>query len=222
MASALESPTPNAPIRVAVVEDARGYRESLAGLLDHAPGYRCVGAFAGAKEAVNSIPRLKADVVLVDLSLDGMSGLDCIRRLRELQPKLHLLVLTVSDDVDKVFEAVQAGAHGYLWKRTPFPRLLEAIAEVREGGAPITPHLARRMLDVLRTEPPPGVDGVGLTSRELEVLELLVRGHSNKEIALKLDRAVPTIKEHLRHIYDKFHVRSRAGAVASYLKSRLN
>lgn len=219
MASALERPPVAVPIRVLLIEDARGYRETLANLLAHAPGYTCAGAFPNAAEALRQLPRLQADVALVDLSLEGMSGLDCIRRLRELQPGLHILVLTVSDDVDKVFAAVQAGAHGYLWKRTSFPALLEAIAEAHDGGAPITPHLARRMLEVLRAAPVPGTGDVTLTSREIEVLELLVRGHSNKEIARKLDRAVPTIKEHLRHIYEKFHVRSRAGAVARYLQS---
>lgn len=207
------------PIRVALVEDHRAYRESLAALLRGAPGFLCVGEFASGEEALAQFPRLKADVALVDLALGQLSGLDCIRGLRQIQPGLHLLVLTNFDDVNKVFSAIQAGAHGYLWKRTSFPRVIEAIQEVHEGGAPITPHLARRMLEELRVAPSPsGRDSAPLTEKETEVLELLARGMSNKEIAVKLGRALPTIKDHLRHTYEKLHVRSRVAAVAKYLK----
>ena len=207
------------PIRVALIEDHRAYRESLAALLRGAPGFLCVGEFASGEEALAEFPRLKVDVALVDLALGGISGLDCIRGLRHLQPGLHVLVLTNFDDVNKVFSAIQAGAHGYLWKRTSFPRVIEAITEVHGGGAPITPHLARRMLEELcAAAQTSSATSTPLTDKETEVLELLARGMSNKEIADKLGRALPTIKDHLRHIYEKLHVHSRVGAVAKYLK----
>lgn len=219
MPAVLQSPPVTAPIRIVIIEDHCSYRESLCALLGGAPGFHCAGAFENAEEALQKLPKLRSDVALVDLALGKISGLECIRRLRDQQPHLHVLVLTVSDDVSKVFAAIQAGAHGYIWKRTPFPRLLEAISEVQSGGAPITPHIARRMLEELRSASHhSAAAGTQLTDKEIEVLELLARGLSNKEIAEKLGRALPTIKEHLQHIYDKLHVHSRAAAVAKYLK----
>ena len=204
-------------IAVAIVEDHAVIRESWRQLIHEAPGFRCTCACGDAEEALRVIPKLLPDVVLMDIHLPNMSGVECTARLRQLAPSLQILMLTVYEDNETVFKALKAGASGYLLKRTAPAQILEAIADVHRGGAPMTSEIARKVVQSFRApEPsPPGTEP--LTRREEEILELLARGYASKEIAEALSISFDTVRTHLRHIYEKLHVRSRTEAVIKYL-----
>jgi DNA-binding NarL/FixJ family response regulator len=201
---------------IAVVEDNNEFRASLARYLDHVPGFRCVCVCSTAEEALQQIPKLQPDVVLMDIHLPRLSGVDCTRRLKELCPKIQILILTVYEDNERIFGALKAGAGGYLLKRADPADILRAIQDVKQGGAPMSSPIARRVVQSFRQDA--GVPKVeGLSEREEEILEELARGYSTKEIADRLSVSVNTIRTHLQHIYGKLHVRSRTEAVIKFL-----
>ena len=205
------------PISVAIVEDSRTIRESLRRLLNDAPGLRCDCAVGSAEEGIATIPVHKPDVVLMDIHLPNMSGIECAAHLKSLIPQVQIIMLTVYEDNDRIFKALQAGACGYLLKRTPPDELIQAIRDVRQGGAPMTSEIARRVVEAFQRPPATAAAKVELTRREREVLELVTRGYGNKEIAEQLNIGLETVRHHLKLTYDKFHVHSRTEAAMKFL-----
>ncbi|MGH7993455.1 MAG: response regulator [Limisphaerales bacterium] len=204
---------------VAIVEDNAVMRKTFRQWIDAAPGFRCVFACATAEEALAEIPRLKPDVVLMDVHLPGASGIACTAQLKEKLPDVQVIIVTVYRNHELIFQALQAGACGYLLKRSSPEELLKAINEVRSGGAPMTSEIARMLVEAFQKKPASVVSGDGLTQRESEILVLLSEGLSNKEIADRVKISYDTVRAHLRHIYEKLHVRGRTEAVRKYLKS---
>ncbi len=200
------------PIRVAIVEDQRATRQGLAALIGGAPGLTLVGQYASMEEALPAIQAEVPDVVLVDIGLPGMSGVEGVRRIHQRFPQLPMLMLTVMDDDDTVFAAICAGACGYLLKETEPARILECIRELHAGGAPMSPSIARKVVFTLQ-----GMTtlraAAELSSRQSEILQLLAEGHSYKSCAKLLNVSLDTIRFHVRKIYDRLHVNSRAEAV---------
>jgi DNA-binding NarL/FixJ family response regulator len=201
---------------VVLVEDKPGVRESWAKLIDSLPGFVCSQTFGSAEEALRVIPSTNPDLVLMDIFLLRMSGIECTARLKLQMPKLQILILTAVEDDELVFMALEAGADGYLLKRTKPEDLRAAMLDVLGGGAPMTSEIARRVVESFRRSSKLKPD-VRLTTREEEVLMLLSKGYSNKEIASQLAISVETVGSHLKHIYEKMHVRSRAEAVVRYM-----
>lgn len=207
-----------ADIRVAIVEDQRRTREGLGALIAGTPGLRVCGAYGSMEQALTGLGAAPPDVMLMDIGLPGMSGIDGVRRLRERWPALRILMLSVHGDDDHVFEAICAGACGYLLKDTPPHKLLEAIAQVHGGGAPMSPDVARRVLVMFqRFAPPHGVEH-DLTARELDVLRQLSAGLGYKQIAAALQMSLDTVRFHLRNIYGKLHVHSKSEAVMAAVR----
>jgi DNA-binding NarL/FixJ family response regulator len=203
---------------VAIVEDNTVMRNTFRQWIDAAPEFRCVFACATAEEALTEIPRLKPDVVLMDVHLPGESGIACTAQLKEKLPGVQVIIVTVYRDHELIFQALQAGACGYLLKRSSPQELLRAISEVLSGGAPMTSEIARLLVEAFQKKPAAPVAGDGLTQRESEILALLAEGLSNKEIADRVKISYDTVRAHLRHIYEKLHVRGRTEAVRKYLK----
>lgn len=208
-------------IRVAIIEDQRDIREGLAILVGGTPEYQVIGAFATMEQALERIGAELPDVVLVDLGLPGMSGVDGIALLKARYPTLQFLVLTAYDDDHRVFSAMCAGACGYLLKKTPPARLLEAIRELHEGGAPMTPEVARQVVELFRNIAPPADHAYRLTPNETRLLKLLVDGHTYKTAAFEMNVTTNTVSFHARHIYEKLQVHSKSEAVAKALRQRL-
>jgi DNA-binding NarL/FixJ family response regulator len=204
---------------IAIVEDNTVMRSTFRQWIDAAPGFRCVFACATAEEALAEIPRLKPDVVLMDVHLPGESGIACTAQLKEKLPGVQIIIVTVYRNHEMIFQALQAGACGYLLKRSSPEELLKAISEVLSGGAPMTGEIARLLVEAFQKKPAAQVSGDGLTQREYEILALLSEGLSNKEIADRVKISYDTVRAHLRHIYEKLHVRGRTEAVRKYLKS---
>jgi DNA-binding NarL/FixJ family response regulator len=210
----------DSPIKVALVEDSQDEREALTYLLKGTPGFACVGVFSTAEEALEEIPGLKPDVVLMDIHLPGMSGIECIARLKTLLPSLPIMMLTVFEDHDRIFESLKAGASGYLVKKTPPAKLMEAIQQLHEGGAPMSAPIARQVADwfhksVKSGSPEPQREH--LSTREEEVLALLAKGFLYKEIADQLGLSLGTARTYIGRIYEKLHVHSRAEAMLKVL-----
>lgn len=208
-------------IRVAIVEDQPEIREGLAALIDGTSGYRCIGAFRSMEEALARIHAPLPQVVLIDIGLPGMSGIEGIRALKARFADVLVLVLTIYDDDERIFEAMCAGACGYLLKKTPPARLLDSIKEVVEGGAPMSPEVARRVIDLFRDIRPPEHADYHLTPHETRLLKLLVDGHNYKSAAVELRVSVNTISFHMRRVYEKLQVHSKSEAVAKALRQRL-
>jgi DNA-binding NarL/FixJ family response regulator len=206
---------------VAIIEDQREFREGLAFLIDGSEGYRCTQRFGSMEEALASLGRDVPDVALVDIGLPGISGIEGIRLLNERYPGLPVLMLTVYNDDERIFEAMCAGACGYLLKKTPKARILEHIQEVLEGGAPMSPEVARRVVDLFRQFHPPRGATYQLTPQELRLLALLGEGHQYKTAAGELGISVNTASSHMRHIYEKLQVHSKSEAVAKALREGL-
>ena len=204
---------------VAIVEDNAVMRNTFRQWIDAATGFRCVFACATAEEALAEIPQLKPDVVLMDVHLPGESGIACTARLKEALPAVQVIIVTVYRNQELIFQALQAGACGYLLKRCSPEELLKAINEVCSGGAPMTSEIARMLVEAFQKKPANVVSSDGLTQRESEILVLLSEGLSNKEIADRLKISYDTVRAHLRHVYEKLHVRGRTEAVRKYLKS---
>lgn len=206
---------------VAIVEDQKATRDGLARLVERTPGCRLAGAYASMEEALPALEASPADVLLADIGLPGMSGIEGIRHLKVRRPATQILMLTVYDDSDHVFEAVCAGASGYLLKDTPSARLRDAILELRDGGAPMSPEIARKVVAMFQQLAPPREERVRLSPREIELLRLLADGHSYKTAAATLDISMDTVRFHIRHIYEKLHVHSKSEAVLKAFKSGL-
>ncbi len=211
---------PKTPVKVVLVEDKPAVRDSWVKLINSLPGFSCVNACSSGEEAMRVIPVVNPDVVLMDIFLPRMSGIECTTRLKLDLPKIQILILTAVEDDELVFMALQAGADGYLLKRTTPDNLRAAMLDVLGGGAPMTSEIARRVVESFRKAAKTTKPTVSLSTREEEVLILLSKGYSNKEIAEKLSISTETVGSHLKHIYDKLHVRSRAEAVAKYLTEK--
>lgn len=211
----------NGTLKVAIIEDRREIREGLAMLVNGTPGYRCTGSYRSMEEAIDKVGFELPDVALCDIGLPGMSGIDGIKILRRRYSSLLLLVLSVYDDDDRIFDALCAGACGYLLKNTPPARLLESLRESVDGGAPMSPEVARRVISLFREIRPPERADYDLTPHEQRILRLLVEGHNYKTAAEELGVSVNTISFHIRHIYEKLQVHSKSEAVAKALTNRL-
>lgn len=207
-----------APVRVAMVEDGDTYREHLAALIAGSDGFVCAGAHASAEEALKHLPHEKPDVLLLDLELPGLAGDDSVGALKQKFSGMEILVLTLHDEPARIFKALESGASGYLIKPIQPAKLLEAISEVAQGGAPMSGSIARLVLKSFRQRAQTAKELDSLTPRETQILELLSTGNSSKEIAAALGISVRTVGTHLHHIYDKLHVASRSQAVAKFLR----
>jgi DNA-binding NarL/FixJ family response regulator len=205
-------------IRVAIVEDQTRTREGLAALIGGSPGLVIAGSFGSMEDALPTLERAPPDILLSDIGLPGMSGIEGVRRLRERAPDVQVLILTVHADDTHVFEAVCAGASGYLLKDTPPARLVEAIRELHAGGAPMSPEIARKVVDTFSRVAPPRKPEHALSPRELELLELFAAGHGYKTAARQLDLSIDTVRFHVRNVYAKLHVHSKSEAVIRALK----
>jgi DNA-binding NarL/FixJ family response regulator len=200
--------------KVAVVEDNPALREQLVQILSRAPDIRCVGAFATAEEALKQIPSRNPDVVLMDIKLPGMSGIECIAELKSFMPELQIIMVTVYEDSESIFRALKAGANGYLVKSGPPKQLLEAVRDVHRGGSPMSSHIARKVVQHFQRVGPSAAEGENLSHREQQVLELLSSGFLYKEIGDKLQIGVETVRTYVKSICQKMHVRNRLEAVA--------
>jgi DNA-binding NarL/FixJ family response regulator len=215
---------PATPIRVAIVEDSPGMLRNLSRLFNESPGFECAGAYAAAETALETLPRENPDVVLMDINLPGMDGVECVRRLKAQMPGTMFVMHTVYEDMDRIFKAIQAGASGYLLKRTDPLALLQSIREARQGGAPMTSIIARKVLDAFRKQIPapatrPKDASLELSAREEEVLEKLAKGFLLKEIADQLGVGYATVRTYTERIYQKLHVHSRSEAAARYFQT---
>jgi DNA-binding NarL/FixJ family response regulator len=208
------------PVRVALVEDQRDTRESWSRLISSFQDFTCICTCASGEEALRMIPVEKPDVVLMDVFLPRMSGIECTSRLKAMLPEIPIVMLTASDEDEILFLALESGADGYLLKRTKPMELRDALLDVLSGGAPMTSEIARHVVASFRLKGS-GLDpSISLTTREEEILVLLTKGYSNKEIADYLNLSIETVRSHLKNIYTKMHVRSRAEAVAHYMSKR--
>ena len=196
------------PLRVALVEDQRATRESWCKLISSFPDFSCVCACATAEDALRLVPQAKPHVILMDIFLPCMSGIECTMRLKTVLPKIPIVMLTASDEDEMVFLALQAGANGYLLKRTEPAHLRAALLDVLHGGAPMTSEIARRVIDSFHTKKPIREKSISLTAREEETLLLLTKGYSNKEIAERQNLSIETVRSHLKNVYEKMHVLS--------------
>jgi DNA-binding NarL/FixJ family response regulator len=206
--------------KVAIIEDNDTMRKLLVELIDSAPGYHCVCACATSREALLEVPKHQPDVALMDIHLPDESGIACTARLTVQMPELQVIMLTIYKDTELIFQALKAGACGYILKRFRPDEVLEALAEARAGGAPMTSEIARMVVRSFRAPSAAALvasDANGLTGREAEILMLLAKGLSNKEIAQKTNISAGTVRNHLEHIFKKLHVRCRTEAAAKYL-----
>lgn len=206
---------------VAIVEDNPGIRRSIQEWLNASPDCRCVLACEDAETALKEIPVVKPDIVLMDIQLPGESGIACTARLKSLMPSLQVIVVTVYRDRERLFQALKAGACGYLLKRSTPEELLRAIAEVRNGGAPMTGEIARMVVETFQTPATQTAAPPQLTQREADILDLISKGLANKQIGATLDISYDTVRAHLRRVYQKLHVRCRAEAVTKYLHEKV-
>jgi len=205
------------PITVAIVEDAAELREDLADLINSRKGLRCVSAFASAEEALRELPEKPVDVVIMDINLPKMSGIDCTRALKVRLPETQVIMLTMFDDTQLIFDALRTGESGYLLKRAAAKELLAAIEQVQQGGSPMTPEIARQVVQFFQGQSPAPAADDNLTERERELLSLLARGKQYKEISDQLGISVDTVRSHIRRIYRKLHVHSRTEATVKFL-----
>jgi DNA-binding NarL/FixJ family response regulator len=208
-------------IRTALVEDDEVTRDCLRLLIGGTPGYACVGAYGSVEEALARGFDPVPDVLLLDINLPGMLGSEGVRLFQERHPRLHVLMLTVYAEQDKVFESICNGACGYLLKKTPPSRLLEAIREAHEGGAPMTPEIARKVVTLFRNTPRPEQLDEDLTPHETRLLKLLADGYSYQDAADRFGVSINTLRNHIRSIYDKLHVHSKSAAVGKALRHGL-
>ena len=205
-------------IAVSIVEDNDKLRGTLARVINRADGFRCVSDYANAEEALKALPQVKPDVVLMDINLPGMNGVECVRQLKQLLPQTQVMMLTVYEDTENIFNALTAGANGYMLKRTSSKELLEAIHEVHRGGSPMTMHIARKVVSSFQKTAATAQPTENLSEREQQVLDLLSQGLMYKEIADKLQISYETVHTYIRRIYEKLQVRTRTEAVAKFLR----
>jgi DNA-binding NarL/FixJ family response regulator len=202
--------------KVSIVEDDRKAREILVDWVNRAADFRCVSDHGSGEDALKNMPAGKPDVVFMDINLPGMNGAECVRRMKPLLPDAQFVMLTVYEDSEHIFQALQAGATGYLLKRTPRAELMAALRDAHAGGSPMTTNIARQVVKAFHQVSPPQPAVAELSTRENEVLQLLAQGYLYKEIADSLNVAVPTVNTYIRRIYEKLHVRSRTEAVARF------
>ena len=213
---------PQAPlVKVSIIEDQHEVREGLAILINGTPGFRCTGSFRTMEDALRMLSGHLPDVILTDIGLPGMSGTEGIRILKDRFPEIPILALTVYDHEGEIFDALCAGANGYLLKNTPPARLLECLREVLQGGAPMSPEVARRVIKLFREFRPPERADHNLTQQETELLKLLIEGHNYKTAAVELSISINTVKFHLKNVYEKLQVHSKSEAVAKALRERI-
>ncbi|RPD43171.1 DNA-binding response regulator [Chitinophaga barathri] len=203
-------------ISVAIVEDNHDIRQAMELLINGSEGYACIGAFNNAENALEKIPQLLPNVVLMDFNLPGMNGIECIIRLKAEFPDMQFMMLTVYEDDDKIFMALEAGASGYILKKTSPGELLDAIRDLHDGGSPMSSQIARRVVAYFQKQAKPNPALEALTSREKEILDQLSKGFLYKEIAGNLFISIETVRRHVHNIYEKLHVRSRTDAVNKY------
>jgi DNA-binding NarL/FixJ family response regulator len=206
--------------RVALVEDERAIRESWLRLIDSFPDFKCHCACESGEEALRLVPAAQPDVILMDVLLPGISGIECTMRMKELLPRTQIIILTALDDDELIFQALEAGADGYLLKRTKPADMRTALLDALNGGAPMTSAIARRVVESFRRASPNRPEVLDLSPREEELLEFLSKGYSNKEIADQIRLSFETVRSYLKHIYEKMHVRSRTEAAVRYLNSK--
>ena len=207
-------------ITVSIVEDNEPVRNTLARLIDRAEGFKCLSQHANAEAALEVLPQEKPHVVLMDINLPGINGVACVRQLKQIAPEIQVIMLTVYEDTENIFNALMAGATGYMLKRTPRAELLAAIKDVHRGGSPMTTHIARKVVQSLQQRPAeaPQQPKENLSPREQEVLDCLAKGFLYKEIADKLGISYETVHTYIRRIYEKLQVRTRTEAVAKFLR----
>ena len=208
----------NMQVKVAIVDDDEGIRTSLAALIRRAPALKLAGDYPDAETALKEIPRHPPDVVLMDINLPGIKGVECVRQLKSTLPQVQFLMLTVYEDSDSLFNSLKAGASGYLLKRTASARLLEAIRDVHGGGSPMTPQLARRVVQFFSKPAEGELSASRLTPGEREFLDQLANGYAYKEIADRMKISIDTVRSYVRTVYEKLHVHSRTEAVVKYLR----
>jgi DNA-binding NarL/FixJ family response regulator len=201
---------------VVIVEDDRGLREQLVQILENAPDIKCIGAFTSGEEALPQILKKEPDVVLMDIKLPGMSGIQCVAEIKKVDPDMQILMVTVYEDSERIFRALKAGANGYLVKSSPPEQLLESIRDVHKGGAPMSSHIARKVVKHFHLLGPSIKETENISPREREVLDLLAQGFIYKEIGDKLNIGSETVRTYVKNICHKMHVRSRIEAVAKH------
>lgn len=218
--------TPERPIAISIVEDDHSLRSIYAEWISATEGFQLVSQYGNGQEALESLPQDGPDVVLMDINLPGLNGVECVRQLKVQLPQIQFVMITVYEDADRIFKALEAGATGYLLKQTPREQLLASVREVHQGGSPMSSGIARKVVQCFRTRPPADPDNElsQLSKREEEVLDLLAQGYLYKEISGELGLSKHTVDTYLRRIYEKLHVHSRAQATAKYaqLKPRLS
>jgi DNA-binding NarL/FixJ family response regulator len=208
-------------IKVVIIEDLRDIREGLAALLNGTEGYKCVGKFGSMEEALRNIQRDVPDVVLSDIGLPGMDGIEGVGIIKEKYPEMTILMLSVYNDNERIFDALCAGAQGYLLKKTPPSRIVESLNEAVNGGAPMSPEIARKVITLFRDIRPPERVDYDLTPHETRLLKLLIEGHTKKTAAAEIGVSVNTVSFHLKRVYEKLQVHSKSEAVAKALKNRI-
>lgn len=204
-------------ISVSIVEDSEQVRTTLARLINRAEGFTCLSQYGSAEAALEGLPSNKPNVVLMDINLPGINGVECVRRLKQVAPDIQVMMLTVYEDTENIFNALAAGATGYLLKRTSTSELLAAIREVNRGGSPMTTHIARKVVQSFQRTAPAAAQTENLSPREQEVLDFLAKGFLYKEIADNLGISYETVHTYIRRIYEKLQVRTRTEAVAKFL-----
>ena len=209
-------------IKVAIFEDNRSLREGLAAMIGGTPGFECVGAFPNCNNLLKNISMSKPDVVLMDIELPGINGIEAVAMIKEEFPGIKILMETIFDDDEKIFNSICAGAEGYILKHTTPAEIMEAIKEIHEGGSPMTPSIANRVLKMVKTRPEPGnKESFDLSSREKEILTCLVKGMSYKMIGDTCFISIETVNVHIKNIYKKLHVHSKSEAVVKAIRGRI-
>ena len=205
-------------ITISIVDDEKELRESIRAFIDGSPGFRCVSAYHSAETALKHLPQDRPDVVLMDIHLTGMSGIECVERLKAMMPGMQVLMLTVYEDTDQIFKALSAGASGYMLKRSTPAKLLEAIKDLKEGGSPMSSSIARKVVASFQKAGQARDEKTNLSPREQMVLESMAKGLTYKQAADQFGISIGTIRTYVRRIYEKLHVQSRTEAVAEYLR----
>jgi len=204
------------PITVCVVEDIDEVRLGVRRIIDDAEGFACAGTFDNAEDAITVLPDICPDIVLMDINLPGMSGIECIRKVKTTNPDIQFMMFTIYEDSEQVFDALAAGANGYLLKKTPHEKILDALKELHKGGAPMSTHIARKVVAAFQKTTETNREVESLSPRETDVLQLLAKGYLYKEISNHLDISTGTVRQHIHKIYEKLHVQNRTEAVNKF------
>jgi DNA-binding NarL/FixJ family response regulator len=207
-------------ISVSVVEDLKDIREKIKRVIEEAEGFLLLSVYENAEKAMNELPALHPDIVLMDINLPGMSGIDCIRNLKDKCPGTQFMMFTIYEDSEQVFDALSAGANGYLLKNTLPEKIVEALKELYEGGAPMSTQIARKVVHAFQKPVPGNVDSSGISAREKEVLQFLSKGYLYKEIGERLHISTGTVRQHIHKIYEKLHVQNRTEALNKFYGTR--